>query len=285
MFAMRIALIAVPYDSARRGERMGAGPARLLDAGLEQRLTQAGHHVTVQVVEAPSTSWRAEIRTAFDLAAAVADRVRAAVADGARPLVLSGNCGPAAHGCLAGLASPAQVFWFDAHGDFNTPETTVGGFLDGMSLATAAGRCWRQLTAALPGFDPVPEESITLIGARDLDPLEADALRQSAVRQVSVAGLRRELPEALRANRRAAGSAYLHLDLDVLDPREGRINSYAAPGGLNTADIAWAVGAISAAVRLEAASLTAYDPGSDTDGRGCEAALSVAVALAGGFRA
>ncbi len=229
---MRIALIVVPYDSARRGERMGAGPLRLLDAGLEERLARAGHTVTVQVVEAPPTSWRAEIRTAFDLAASVADRVRAAAADGSHPLVLSGNCGPAALGCLAGLSAPPEVFWFDAHGDFNTPETTVGGFLDGMALATAAGRCWRRLTAALPGFEPVPDESITLIGARDLDPLEAEALQQSAVRRVSVAALRRHLPEAIRADRRAEQPAYLHLDLDVLDPREGRINSYAAPDGL-----------------------------------------------------
>ncbi len=238
--------------------------------------------MTVQVVDAPPTSWRAEIRTAFDLAAAVAPIVRAAVADGARPLVLSGNCGPAAHGCLAGLSSGTEIFWFDAHGDFNTPETTVGGFLDGMSLATAAGRCWKQLTAALPGFEPVPEDSITLIGARDLDPLEAEALRQSAVRQVSVGGLRRELPAALGSRR--ADRAYLHLDLDVLDPLEGRINSYAAPNGLTTRDLVWALGSIGAAARLEAASLTAYDPGSDSDGKGCEAALSLAVALAGSFR-
>ena len=30
--------------------------------------------------------------------------------------------------------------WLDAHGDFNTPETTPSGFLGGMCLAAACGR-------------------------------------------------------------------------------------------------------------------------------------------------
>ena len=99
-----------------------------------------------------------------------------------------------------------------------------------------------------------------------------------------MAGLRRDLPAVLSHQRDQDQAAYLHLDLDVLDPREARINSYAAPNGLTRADLAWAVGAIGEAVRVRAASLTAYDPGSDADGRGCEAALSLAVALAGSFR-
>src|SRR6266550_1334978 len=99
---MRVDVIAVPYDSARRGARMGAGPERLLDAGLDLRLTTAGHQVRVKIVDAPPQVWRAEIRTSFDLARAVAHEVRHAIADGAFPLVVSGNCGAAALGCVAG---------------------------------------------------------------------------------------------------------------------------------------------------------------------------------------
>lgn len=259
---------------------MGAGPEHLLRAGLPARLILAGHPAHVRLLEAPADSWRAEIRTAFDLARAVASAVRDTLAKGAFPLVLSGNCGPAALGCVAGLGQPAAIFWFDAHGDFNTPETTVGGFLDGMALATVTGRCWTQLSAAIPHFRPVPDESVALIGMRDLDPLEAAALAASDVRQVRGSNLTRELPLALELIAPKGSGAYLHVDLDVLDPSEGRANHYAAPGGLKRADVAWAIGAIAAALPLRVASVTALDPSSDRTGRACEAALELALDLA-----
>lgn len=276
---MRVHVVAVPYDSARRGERMGAGPEHLLGAGLVARLAAAGHEAHVQLIAAPADSWRAEIRTAFELARGVAAAVHEAGANGAFPLVLSGNCGPAALGSVAGLAAPAVVLWFDAHGDFNTPETTVGGFLDGMALAALTGRCWTQLSAALPGFRAVPEDSVALIGARDLDPLEAAALDASAVRRLDPGQVRAKLPAVLAALGDAAPAAYLHLDLDVLDPSEGRVNPYAAPGGLSRRDVEWAMAAIGKSLPLRAGSLTALDPASDVTGEACEAALRLAVAL------
>jgi arginase len=277
---MHIDLIAVPYDSAHRGTRMGAGPEHLLRAGLPDRLAEAGHQVHVRVLEATADSWRAEIRTAFDLARGVADAVRSARSTGAFPLVLSGNCGPAALGCVAGLGASPGILWFDAHGDFNTPETTLGGFLDGMALATVTGRCWAQLSAGIPGFRPVPESSVALVGARDLDPLEAAALDQSEIRQVRPAELRAELPTVLTSVGRATTATYLHLDLDVLDPGEGRANAFAPPGGLSRADLAWAVGTIAAWRPLGAASLTAFDPDSDTTGLATKAALELGLRLA-----
>lgn len=276
---MRVELIAVPYDSGRRGERMGRGPEYLLERGLEGRLGQAGHTVRVRTVEPPADHWRAEIRTAFDLARAVAAAVGETLSSGGFPLVLSGNCGPAALGCVAGIGGAPAVFWFDAHGDFNTPETTIGGFLDGMALATVAGRCWPQLAAAIPGFVAVAEERVTLLGARDLDPLEADALRRSPIRRIAAAELRRRLPEVLGAEGGVAKACYLHLDLDVLDPSEGRVNPYAVPNGLSAADLVWAIATIAGMATIQAAALTAYDPASDVTGSGCEAALALAVAL------
>jgi arginase len=276
---MHIELIAVPYDSAHRGKRMGAGPEYLLRAGLPDRLAAAGHQVHVRVLEAGADSWRAEIRTAFDLAAGVAEAVQGARSIGAFPLVLSGNCGPAALGCVAGLGASTGIIWFDAHGDFNTPETTRGGFLDGMALAVVTGRCWTQLSAGIPQFRPVPEASVALLGARDLDPLEAAALDQSRVRQVRAADLQTQLPSVLTSIGRATTATYLHLDLDVLDPAEGRVNSFAVPGGLTRADLGRAVVAIAASLPVGAASLTAFDPESDPTGQAAEAAVEIALLL------
>jgi arginase len=277
---MQIELIAVPYDSAHRARRMGAGPEHLLRAGLPDRLAGAGHQVHVRVLEAPAGGWQAEIRTAFDLARGVAEAVRNARSTGAFPLVLSGNCGPAALGCVAGLGGSPGILWFDSHGDFNTPDTTLGGFLDGMCLATVTGRCWTQLSAAIPGFRPVRDSCVALLGVRDLDPLEAAALDQSEILQVRPAELRAELPAVLSSVRRASTATYLHLDLDVLDPGEGRANAFAAPEGPSRADLAWAIGAIAAERPLGAAALTSFDPDSDTSGKALNAALELGLRLA-----
>ena len=272
-----IHVLAVPYDSGRRGERMGAGPLRLLDAGVVGRIEATGHEVQTTVVEISPGLWPAEIAAAFDLAARVAVLVREAIAAGAFPLVLSGNCGPAAIGCVSGIRDVSRVFWFDAHGDFNTPETTIGGFLDGMALATLTGRCWSQLAAGIPGFRPVSEDSVTLIGARDLDPLEAEALAVSGIRHLTAADIPGTL-SALSSDDDVAAS-YVHLDLDVLDPCEGLINRYSVAGGLTVAATRDALRHIRRHTGIAAASLTALDPARDVSDAAVTSAIDLCVAL------
>jgi arginase len=264
---MRVELIAVPYDSGWRGKRMGAGPEYLLSGGIINDLQRAGANVGVQVVEVPADCWITEAYSAFYLARAVASRVRAAIAEGAFPLVLSGNCGPAALGAVAALTTEPRVFWFDAHADFNTPETTASGFLDGMALATLTGRCWTALAATIPGFTIVPDRSVVLVGARDVDPLELVQLKESGISWIPVAEVQTRLAGAVAvdAERTSGGTAYLHIDLDVLDPAEGRANEYAAPHGLSMAQLEWAIRAIGQAMPIAAAAITAYDPTADED--------------------
>ena len=181
---MEIRLLLVPYDSGQRNVRMGAGPEHLRAAGLEEHLAGQGHKVDVQVIEPASMNWRAEVQTSFELMRSVAEHVRAARADGRFPIVLSGNC-LAAVGVIAGLGAPTGVMWIDAHGDFNTPQTTMSGFLDGMTLATATGRCWVELARSIEGFEPVPDKAVVMFGTRDLDPGEASALARSGIVRLS----------------------------------------------------------------------------------------------------
>jgi arginase len=272
-------LLLVPYDSAWRGARMGAGPEHLAATGLAEELGRSGHAVRSTPVESAS-DWRAEIRTAFELMGRLAGAVRASCAAGRFPLVLAGNCNTAV-GTVAGLGLGAAtaVLWFDAHGDFNTPETTVGGFLDGMALAILTGRCWRELARRVPGFTPVAESAVCLLGARDLDPLEADLLADSAVRVLGPGELASGLGAALAALAARAEGAYVHVDLDVLDPGEGRANEFAAPGGLGAAALTGAIGAIGEALPIRGAAITAYDPRSDGEGRVRAVAGRVAAAL------
>ena len=279
---MDIHLLSVPYDTARRGERMGAGPEHLLASGAAERLGARGRGVRVEGIALPDDDFPAEIRTAFELQRAVAAGVRRATADGSLPVVLSGNCNAAALGMLAGLrARNVGVLWFDSHGDFNTPETTIGGFLDGMALAMAIGRCWIQLLEQLPGFEPVAPSNVLLLGARDLDPMEALLLAESRVTLLRPAHLDADLVPALDRMRQHVRDVYVHIDLDVLDPAvHGRANALAAPDGLSVDQIVWALRMAAHRFRVRGAALTAYDPAFDGDGRVCRAALALLEAIA-----
>lgn len=270
---MDVDLLIVPYDTGRRGWRMGAGPEHVLRGGLVERLRSAGHAVVSSVIEAEAKDASAEIATAFLLMRRIAGHVREAIGAGRFPLVLSGNCNSAC-GTLSGIPQDSRaVFWFDAHGDCNTPETTQSGFLDGSALATALGWCWRSLASTIPGFRPVHEDSTLLLGARDLDSLEADLVHRSGVRVLSSEDLRAgRLAPALAELRSQA--AYVHCDLDVLDPSVGQANPFpAVAGGLDVQELEQAIRTIARGVPLRAAALTAYAPESDVEGRILDAAL------------
>jgi arginase len=265
-------IIAVPYDSGHRAARMGAGPLHLLDHGLAARL-MAPAAAPVDVVE-PSGAWRAEIGTAFDLARGIARRVRDAADADRFPIVLSGNCG-ASLGATAGLASDADdlgVVWLDAHGDLNTPETSGSGFLDGMALAALTGRCWTAMASTIPGFRPIGDRRVLLVGARDLDPgeralLDASALTWTPIEALRASGLTHALRPALAALR-AAGvrRGYLHVDVDVHDPALAPANGFPAPGGLSPDDVQAIATLVGEAFRIAGLGISAYDPAHDPDG-------------------
>lgn len=224
-------------------------------------------------MDAPGSSWRAEIRTAFDLAARISVAVRDARERGHFPLILSGNCG-AALGVVAGLGAPPPVLWFDAHGDFNTPDTTTSGFLDGMSVATMTGQCWTQLAKTIPDFTPVPESAVWLLGVRDLDPPEFLALSHSAVKRFGPAIIGRGTAHAIAPDFSGA-RPYLHIDLDALDPGECRVNSYQAPNGLTIQKLCEFCAALKTVAPPAALTFSAYDPAVDADQRGRDAALRI----------
>ncbi|MDP9205724.1 MAG: arginase family protein [Gemmatimonadota bacterium] len=272
---MNIQLLVVPYDSGIRGTRMGAGPEKLLEAGLERALRKSGHTVHTRIAELSPDSWHAEIESSFELMRMLSAAIREARESGRLPIVLAGNCNTAV-GTLAGLGSNSTgVAWFDAHGDFNTPETTTSGFLDGTAVAIITGRCWTQLAATVPGFTPIPDERVCLIGTRDLDSLEGALLGESCVDVIEPKQLRSSLPRTLRNIRKHVESIYVHLDLDVLDSAVASANSYALPGGLTLEDLDHALAQIASELRIAGITLSAYDPAIDTSGHAAQAAIRI----------
>ncbi len=233
---MRIQIILVSYDSGHKNVRMGQGPESFIQHGLTGILQTDGHVVEVERIDLGKT-FPAEIGASFELNRTLSRRVRAAVEDGKFPIVLSGNCNSSI-GTLAGVNHNERgLVWFDGHGDFNTPETTISGFLDGMALAIATGRCWRNLAAGIPGFHPLAERDVVLVGARDLDPEEKKLLDGSGVALVSGTFIRHtNIVEALKpvlgALEPRVKQVHLHMDLDVLDPGQTPANHMAPPHGL-----------------------------------------------------
>ncbi len=137
-----------------------------------------------------------------------------AVTQSARPLVLSGDC-PTARAAVAGLQGSHRdlaVLWLDAHGDFNTPAISTSGYIGGMALAMLTDRTPGLFEDTL-GLRPVPDASVVLADARDLDPAEGEALTTSHVRRVHA------VPAAITAALGQLGPVpvYLHLDIDVID--------------------------------------------------------------------
>jgi arginase len=256
---METRLLLVPYDSAQRNVRMGAGPEHLCTSGLKEHLIAQGHSIDVEIIEPASQNWRAEVQTSFELMRAVAEHVRNARLAKRFPLVLSGNCNSAI-GAIAGMGARTGVVWLDAHGDFNTPQTTTSGFLDGMTLATATGRCWMELARTVTGFEPVPEESVVLLGARDLDPGEEAALARSKVVRLSAEAATMGIEPVLRSLAREVTQFYLHLDLDALDPSEGRANSYSARGGFSRSGMQTLLATIAKTLPIKALTIAGYDP-------------------------
>ncbi|HVG43627.1 MAG TPA: arginase family protein [Longimicrobium sp.] len=282
---MPVDLITVPYDTARREKRMGAGPEHFLANGAAKRLRAIAGRVRETTVGA-DRHFPAEIHTAFELARGIALAVRAARGHSALPLVLAGNC-MASVGVLGGLETEGLgIVWLDAHGDLHTPETTTSGMLDGMALATATGRCWTALAGTVDGFTAVSDERVLLVGGNALDGpelrlLEGSLMLHAAPSQVRGRGTGRPLAELLDALASRVRRVYLHVDLDVHDPAEGKANEFWAPAGLTADEVRSVVREVAARVPIAGASITAYDPALDPEGRMLETGLELMELIAG----
>ncbi len=139
------------------------------------------------------------------------------------PIVLAGDC-VSALGMVKGLAQDnLGIVWYDAHGDFNTPETTPSGFLGGMPLAILVGRGNQHLMASV-GLEPIPENHILFTDGRDLDPEEGENLRASEIAVFTDVN-------ALLTTPLPTHPVYIHLDVDIVDPQYMPALGYPAPNG------------------------------------------------------
>lgn len=268
-------ILQIPYDSGQLDFRMGNGPARIAQELVGLR------GITSEMISVEDRPF--ELGTTLSIVRATSKKVRSATASNRFPILLAGGCINTI-ASMAALGTDVALFWFDAHGDFNTPETTSSGFVDGMALATITGRCWRTLTASIPGYRAIPERNVVLIGARDVDRDERMSLERSEITWLPTESIREgdvdnalgpvlaELPRA----------AYLHVDLDVLDCDAARLNEYSSTGGLTVSELLEIIQFIRHHRAIVGAAITAYDPSVDRDSKALHAAVAAVKELTAG---
>lgn len=193
------------YECHSCGRTFGAGLVRVPRAwGSGGEAMAEGARLTISYPEAGVVE--------EETLAAQSDALAAMLC--ARPVVLGGCCCShvgAARG-LAGRVDRLGIVWMDAHGDLNTPETSPSGNLWGMPLRM------------LLDDGVVRHADVALVGARNLDPPEAEFMAET--------GIDDSLERALAG----VDAAYVALDLDVLDPVEADV-FMAEPDGPTAAEI------------------------------------------------
>jgi arginase len=192
------------------------------------------------------------------------------------PLIFAADC-TSALGAMKGLESkhPA-VLWYDAHGDFNTEETTPSGFLGGMPLAAMVGRGNESL---MQGIDlrPVPEDDVFITDARDLDPEEGQNLAASRVTHYQ------KVDDLLTAPL-PSKPLYIHFDTDVVDSDEMPAMNYPTQGGPSMAQTLATVERVAADAEIAGALFSLWNQDKEGAPRALENTLEVVrvVAAKGG---
>jgi arginase len=207
----------------------------------------------------------------------LADFVSKAIFADARPVSIAGDCCTAI-GVLAGLQyagiNPALI-WFDAHGDFNTWETTPSGFLGGMPLAMIVGRGDQSMPEAV-NLNALPENQVILTDARDLDPGERKLVNESAI--VLLTNV-----EALLKHPLPVGPIYIHFDTDVVSLRESPAHNYPAQGGPSSSVMQSVFSRLAQSQRVIAVSVSSWNPKLDKDQKSENISMSLLQTLIGYF--
>jgi arginase len=191
----------------------------------------------------------------------IALKVEGCLASGDRPVSIAGDCCTAI-GVTAGIQRAGLnhlVVWLDAHGDFNTVETSPSGFLGGMPLAMLVGRGEQSLLEALE-MTSMPEDRIVFSDGRDLDPFEREAMEGSGLIRLSNVDdlLTYDFPDL---------PLHVHFDTDILDPETAPAMNYLAPGGPDLIQLERIFRHLARSTRIAAISLSSWNPALDPEGK------------------
>jgi arginase len=296
----RLAVLGVPTSLGGHLAGMEETPAGLRALGLVERLADAAADGGGGLDDAGDLRIEPGFRADPDpraknrnLIAEFLPRERARVAElvaeGARLLILGGDC--TAHaGAIAGLraAQPDRrlaIAWFDAHGDFNTPDTTPSGNVWGMPFAMLCGRGDPDLVTACGG-PAVDEADAALLGGQILDEQESRMLAASPIAHFGAGMLggeagRSALEGWARAVGRRVDGLYVAFDADCLDASGGWALTMPETGGLSLASAIAAIRILADAIPVVGFGATAITLANGNGRKTAEAIGDLAAAAFG----
>src|SRR6056297_2161729 len=226
--SVRVVGAPTDYGANRRGVDMG--PSAIRYAGLAAELERAGRAVVDDgdvrapraeerdpEAERPASGRAKFLRETREVATRLADRVAGALAADELPLVLGGDHSVAI-GSVTGSARDAEIgaVWFDAHGDFNTPETSPSGNVHGMPLAAVLG-VGEFADVEWANAAGLRAENVAIVGLRSVDASDVTTFTMSDIDERGIADV---ADDALDVATDGTDGVHVSLDLDWLDPRE-----------------------------------------------------------------
>jgi arginase len=296
-----LALLTVSLDlgAGRRGVDMGPSAIRI--AGLTARLKGLGYDVREVggvTASGPETAEEGNSRLRYlgeitEVARRSSELVARSLGAGSLPVILGGDHSLSI-GTVAAMAAHCArteeslgLIWVDAHTDMNTPETTPSGNIHGMALAILTGQGGPDALQEMAGFSPaVHPGNVCVLGARDVDELEKEIVKESGVRvftmtEIDERGMAACMDEALA--RVTSGTAGFHLsfDLDAIDPMVAPGVGTPVAGGLTYREAHLVCEKIARSGKMLAAEVVELNPVLDAENRTGRLAVGLLASLLG----
>jgi arginase len=289
----------------RRGVDMG--PSAVRYAGLFERLAALGYNVeesgNITVPVRDQNSVRAHYAAGADdehegtlrhlpeVVSACNEIYGVARACAARtefPIFLGGDHSIAigtVAGIVGGAAVPVGLIWVDAHADFNTPETTPSGNIHGMPVAVLTGRGHAELVSLGHAGPKLRPQDVVMIGVRDVDTLEREALAQSGIgvytmRDVDELGMATVARRAL-SRLSHVGEVHVSFDMDSIDPDVAPGVGTPVPGGLTFREAHLLMEILGDSGKIGSLDVVEINPILDVANRTAELAVEVVLSLLG----
>lgn len=289
----KIRIIGVPMDLGQNHRGVDMGPSAVRYANLSQSLKALGHtcldsgDIAIPGHYALSdTSIKGRLPLIERACASAYEYGRTAIEAGEIPIFLGGDHS-ASIGTVGGVSHRCEVglIWIDAHGDFNTPETSYSQNVHGMALATLLGHGVQKLVdVGRPGPKVKPANTV-MIGIRDLDPEEKILIKKSGatvftMRDVDEMGIRAVLTQTLKILENVA-KIHISLDLDVMDPLDAPGVGTPSQGGLTYREGQLTMEILSDARKLHSVDIMEINPILDIQNRTAQMAVNLVSSLFG----
>lgn len=288
-----VQIIGVPIDLGQSHRGVDLGPGALRYAGLAARLEQLGCEVhdsgnlkvpvRESLIHERQENYLPSIQEVCEMTCQAGTE---AIQKGRIPIFLGGDHSIAV-GTISGVTQqqPAGVLWVDAHGDFNTLESSLSGNIHGMSLALLLGHGYPELVnVGRPGASLRPQD-VVMVGVRDLDDAERRNLRASGVtvytmRDVDERGMGAVAGEALEKLGHL-DRLHVSLDIDALDPQASPGAGTLVPGGLTYREAQLLMEIVADSGRLSSLDIVEINPILDSHNKTALTAVELTASLFG----